>query len=301
MTYLSKHVLPKISSPLVSICIPTFNGGKFLSKALASVIQQTYLNLEIVVSDDNSKDNTIEILKKFKKNNRIPVHIYHHCPSGIGANWNNCIKHSNGKYIKFLFQDDVLYADCISKMVEISESDKQIGLVYCKRSFIENSLDENHKKWLQKFAVLHTQWDNINVKTGYIKGEEYLKDINLLKVPYNKIGEPTAVLIRKSSFLKAGYFNEELKQALDIEMWYKLMKYFKIGFVNEELIYFRLHNDQTSANNQTSGVREIEKLEFFVFKNLMFKIHPKSQWKLFKKYSMVGYYYRKLKNFRLLC
>jgi glycosyltransferase involved in cell wall biosynthesis len=301
MTYFSKQVLTKNSSPLVSICIPTFNGGKFLSEALASINQQTYLNLEIIVSDDNSNDNTLEILKRFKKNNRIPVYIYQHSPSGIGANWNNCIKHANGKYIKFLFQDDVLYEDCISKMIEISERDNQIGLVYCKRSFIENPIDKNHEKWLNKFTLLHSHWDNLRVNTGYIKGEEYLKDRNLLKVPYNKIGEPTAVLIRKTSLIKAGYFNEDLKQALDIEMWYKLMKYFKIGFVNEELVYFRLHNDQASANNQAKGVREIEKLEIFAFKNLMFKLHPNNQWKLFKKYSMVGFYFRKVKNLIISC
>lgn len=285
--------------PLVSICIPTFNGEKFLSTALSSIEQQNYSNIEVIVSDDDSKDNTIKIIEKFKKRTIIPVKIYHHSPSGIGSNWNNCIKHSKGKYIKFLFQDDVLYPDCISKMVEISERDEKIGLVYCKRSIIYEPINEEHKKWLYKYSALHIHWDSIDVKTGYIGGEEYLKDKNLLKVPFNKIGEPTAVLITKSSFKIVGYFNEELKQALDVEFWYRFMKYYKIGFVNEELVYFRLHNNQASANNHSQGISEIEKLEIFAYRNLFLKLHPKNQWKLFKKYSKAGFYFRKLKNLKI--
>ena len=286
------------SFPLVSICVPTFNGEKFLSAALSSIEQQSYRNLEVVISDDSSKDSTIEIVEEFKIKAGIPVHIYHHFPSGIGANWNNCIKYAKGKYVKFLFQDDVLYPDCIRKMLEIAEQDKRIGLVYCRRSFIFDSQNDYHNQWISKYSALHTHWDDITAKTGYIGGLEYLRDRNLLTVPLNKIGEPTAALIAKSSFKVVGFFNEELKQALDVEFWFRLMKHFKIGFVNEELVYFRLHYEQASTKNHYKGISETEKLKLYTYRHLFWELHPRNRWKLFKKFSKTGFYFRKLKSLK---
>ena len=85
---------------LVSICIPTYNGEAYLAEALQSAIAQTYRPLEIIVSDDASKDRTLDIVKEFQTKTDIPFYVYHHQPAGIGANWNNCVSHANGEYIK---------------------------------------------------------------------------------------------------------------------------------------------------------------------------------------------------------
>src|SRR5690606_34276938 len=115
--------------PLVSICIPTYNGEAFIAEALESAIQQSYPNLEIVVSDDASQDGTLALVERFKARTPIPIYVYKHEPQGIGANWNYCVTKAKGAYIKFLFQDDVLEPDCISKMMQFMSSSK-VGLVY---------------------------------------------------------------------------------------------------------------------------------------------------------------------------
>lgn len=89
-------------SPLVSICIPTFNGAAFIEEAMESALSQTYSNLEIVVSDDHSSDETITKIESFRNQTKIPIFIYHHEPHGIGANWNYCVSKAHGDYIKFL-------------------------------------------------------------------------------------------------------------------------------------------------------------------------------------------------------
>ena len=99
--------------PLVSICIPTYNGEAYLQEALDSIQNQDYQNLEVVISDDNSSDNTVSIIQKFKNEVDFSVTIISHTPKGIGANWNNCIKHAAGTYIKFLFQDENAMPDSI--------------------------------------------------------------------------------------------------------------------------------------------------------------------------------------------
>ncbi len=138
---------------MISICIPTYNGAKYLSETLQSIQSQNYQKIEVIMSDDSSSDDTLLIVEAFKKQSDFPVYVFHHTPSGIGANWNNCLKHAKGKYIKFLFQDDVMENDCLEKMVKLIEENPNIGLIASKRSFIveENVNNDATNEWLEKY------------------------------------------------------------------------------------------------------------------------------------------------------
>lgn len=286
-----------MKKPLVSICIPIYNGALFLEEALNSAVSQTYSNLEIIISDDNSIDNSLEIIETFKSKTEIPFYIYHHRPAGIGANWNNCIKYANGNYIKFLFQDDLLHSDCIEKMIGLSISDDSIGLVYCKRVILYDSNNKNHVSWLNYGGILHKKWFDLEVKEGVFNGKKYLSNLYLMNDPLNKIGEPTAVLLKKECFDKVGFFDETLKQTLDFEYWYRLMKYYKIGFIDEELVSFRLHDAQASFVNQENLVEEIYLLNKKLYKTIFWYLHPKRRWKFFKSHSRIGNVVRYLKTY----
>jgi glycosyltransferase involved in cell wall biosynthesis len=255
-------------NPLVSICIPTYNGQSYLNAALDSAEAQTYSNFEIIISDDGSTDATLEIISKYKKDTNLSIQVFNNTEKGIGSNWNNCIKKANGDYIKFLFQDDLLAPNCISKMVEVAELSENIGLVYCKRNILYTKDNPYHKSWVQKYGSLHNKWDQLNViKEKVISGKRYLKDSKLLKEPLNIIGEPTATLIAKKCFNKVGFFNEDMKQALDIEFWFRLMKDFEICFIDEKLISFRLHNQQASFLNKQKAPSEVPQLVAYMYKN----------------------------------
>src|SRR5690606_510544 len=124
-------------------------------------LKQTYNHIEVIVSDDASTDNTLGIVEKFKDSVDFPVTVISHKPNGIGANWNNSIKHAKGEYIKFLFQDDVLLPTCISEMVPIFQENKNVELVACKRDFIVETIASNKvKEWIEKYKDLQAQFDN---------------------------------------------------------------------------------------------------------------------------------------------
>lgn len=271
------------NNPLVSICLPTYNGALYLTEALNSAISQTYDNLEIVISDDASSDNTLEIVEAFKEKTSIPIHVFHHEPQGIGANWNHCVKHAKGDFIKFLFQDDVLFPTCISRMVAIAQDDPNVGLVYCRREIICETENEFVLKWMKNFQVLHTYYHDLKVNEGSISGKHYLKDKFFLDKPLNKIGEPPAVLLRKECFVKVGYFNTKLKQALDFEYWYRLMPFFNVGFVNEPLIQFRLHDNQASQLNAQKKNYDKKLLPRLLLKNIYKYLHPEQKKALLTK------------------
>ncbi|WP_242202497.1 glycosyltransferase family 2 protein [Aestuariivivens insulae] len=269
-------------SLLVSICIPTYNGATYLAEALDSALAQSYPNLEIVVSDDASTDGTLEIVERYKTKTKIPIYIHLHQPKGIGANWNHCVKQANGKYIKFLFQDDVLEPHCIERMVALAEGSKNVGLVYCKRTIIYDVSKRFDGDWVRNFSTLHKSWHALTIKEGVLSGKVYLKDRNLLDHPSNKIGEPTAVLLNKSCFEKVGYFNTKLDQALDLEYWYRIMPHFNIGFVDDCLVKFRLHDTQASQINAKNKVNEVKRLSWVFFKTIFRFLHYRYQKGLLK-------------------
>lgn len=252
-------------SGLVSICIPTFNGAQFLEEALLSITNQTYTNIEVIISDDGSSDDSLQIVEKFKKKSPFPVFIYNHPPSGIGANWNNCISKSNGEYIKFLFQDDILMPDCIEVMVNILKGNRNLGMVACKRTIIiENKENKWTLNWLSKYGDLQ---QNLNLPPERVNiiGSEIFKYKEFCKDPFNKIGEPTAIMFRKNIIDKTGLFRTDLKQILDLEFYYRVLKLYKIAISNENLVEFRLHPGQASQDKSTN-----HKEEYRIFRKILF-------------------------------
>ncbi|MGM0456178.1 MAG: glycosyltransferase [Cyanobacteriota bacterium] len=243
--------------PLVTVCIPTYNGEKFLSEALASVSEQTYPNLEILLSDDSSEDGTLDQLKAFAATSPHPCRIYHNPQRGMVNNWNFCIQQARGMYLKFLFQDDRLDPDCIRKLVNLAQTDADLGLVFCARRL---ELWDSSPESLPKTPILQILWTYCReIHRGWSqlqacqRGTTLLADSQLWRFPLNKIGEPTAVLLRKSAVEAVGGFDADLSQLVDVELWWRLLATASVGFVEEPLAVFRLHPGQQTVKNAAEG------------------------------------------------
>jgi len=282
------------NKPLVSICIPTYNGEKYIEESLNSALEQTYKNIEIIVSDDASRDNTLQIIEKKLKNSGVVYRIYHNKPNGIGANWNNCVRKAKGDYIKFLFQDDILQPECIEKLIKVALLDKNIGLVFSKREFIYNQKNDFFEDWIEKYGTLHNDWKNLQQVND---GKQLLKNcINLFDtIIKNKVGEPSVTLLNKQIFKKIGFFNESLVQILDYEFWYRVFHKYKIGFIDENLVSFRLHSEQATQKNINNN-SDYDIYPKLLYKNIYSSLHPELQKKLFKKYNIYYLNYLKLRK-----
>ncbi|MBS1746938.1 MAG: glycosyltransferase family 2 protein [Bacteroidetes bacterium] len=276
-------------SALVSICVPTFNGAQFLNSSLESILKQTYTNIEVVISDDNSKDETLHIANEFKQKGKFPVFIHKHIPNGIGENWNNCIRQSNGKYIKLLFQDDILEPNCIEEMVNaIENSGKKICI--CKRAFIVELTYLKSKKiqrWMSTYGDLQKGITLIDDGRYKYLTKSIFADKCFLKKPYNKIGEPIVGLIDRSVFDEIGYYNTSLKQILDYEFWYRALLKFDFVYLELMLVKFRIHFSQTTQNNYRNRVREIPTYFDFIENNLIDYLDPKDKKKRFAHFKIL--------------
>lgn len=269
---------------LVSVCIPTYNGEKYLQEALDSLERQTYRYLEVVISDDNSTDKTLEIVNKFSDTSNFPVYVYKHSPAGIGANWNNCIKNSNGKYIKFLFQDDILFPSCIEDMMHVMMKDNGIGMVASKREILKpQKTNQFQDEWINSYSDLQKDWDYRREGIVYLD-REFLMNSGVLKKRQNQIGEPTTILFKKSVLKKVGFFREDLIQDLDYEFYNRVLKYYKIALLKEKLVGFRLHTGQATFLNRNDPCNDTKILDRIFLKEFFWYLDSSEKRKLLLKY-----------------
>jgi len=236
----------------VSIVIPTYNGQRHIRDAVRSVVAQTCLPYEMVVSDSGSRDDTLKIIEEEMKGARFPLRILPQRTPGMVPNWNAAARAAKGEYIKFLFQDDVLEPACIEKMWDVVAHHPKVGFVWCARNVIACPGYELHPvgKWL----VENTGLDRDQLRLKPLQhGRRILGSRKLLDESWNKIGEPTCVMIKRSVFEQVGGFSTHLKQLVDVEMWYRALTVTWAAFIDEPLACFRVHLDQMTAQNLKTG------------------------------------------------
>lgn len=129
--------------PLVSIALATYNGEKFLKEQLNSLIEQTYKNIEIVISDDGSSDSTITILDEFKKKDSRILYSKNPKPAGFKKNFERAISLCNGNFIFLCDQDDIWDKEKINIHIKVYDSDPEIAWMYN-----EVELIDEHKNYI---------------------------------------------------------------------------------------------------------------------------------------------------------
>jgi glycosyltransferase involved in cell wall biosynthesis len=225
--------------PDVSVIIPTYNRAKLVSRAIKSVLAQTYYNFELIVIDDASTDNTKNIIANFQ-DKRIS-YIRQKKNKGAPAARNTGIKLAKGLFIAFLDDDDEILPAKIEKQVnKFSLVSKKVGLIYSGSELIEEKDNSILKVYTPKYKG--------NVQQRLLLGPTIC-------------GSHTA-LIRKKCFERVGGFDEMLKSCQDWDMWKRISEYFDFDFVAEILSRTYLHQHQISSDFSSlipGRIRMIEK------------------------------------------
>ena len=232
--------------PAISVCIPTYNGEKYIAQTIESILNQTFTDFEIIVSDDGSSDNTLEIVGSF--NDPRIVRIDRLSKVGAEANWNNAVANASASLVKLVCQDDLLYSQCLEVEVQtMSKSENQdVSFCFHLRDFVT----PNSRK-LRSHRV------------GYSNLQKYSKTEILTKVVRsggNPIGEPMAVTMRKLSLNSAGKFRGDY--VIDLDMWSKLSDQGSALFIEQHLSAFRISKTSWTSNlkkSQMSSVRTLSK------------------------------------------
>lgn len=229
----------------ISVCIPTYNGARYLRACLDSVLTQTYKEIEILVVDDGSTDSTLAILDSYATNDKRIRVIRNDKNIGLVGNWNRCIKLAQGEWIKFLFQDDLLETNCLENMLTTMRDGDLFIACGRKFEFEPQTTPEIKKFYLDNKLLI----ENLYATKAKLSGKEFA-DIAVNLIGCNLVGEPTVTLIHRSVFENFGDFNNRLIMSCDLEYWTRVAIHTGIRFVPDELAVFRVHGQATSAENR---------------------------------------------------
>ena len=228
--------------PLVSICVPAFDAGRWIRSAVESALAQTYERFELLVADNASADDTVEIVRGFD-DPRIRVETATETVSAV-RNHNRAIRLSRGAFVKFLHADDLLRPTCLEEMVGLALEDERVGLVFAPRDvLLEQATDP---EWADLFGHPHERFGRLERVNDGRDLFHRLLDAGLAE---NWVGEPSAVLLRRSALERVGLLNERLFQIGDLELWVRIMVGHRVGFVDHVLSVYRHHGASGTALN----------------------------------------------------
>ena len=214
------------NNPLISILIPTYNNGKYISQAIESVYAQNYDNMEIIVVDDGSTDNTKEVLKQYKD---IKYFYVEH--KGIPFVRNLALEKSQGEYIAFLDSDDYWLPEKLNIQMQYFKEHPDCEIVFTKyKNFFEEETLKTNKKAMHEKLIE-------NVMKQYL---------------------PSSI-VKKNLFERYGYFDENYKIGEDSEFLYRLLKKgINLKHYIDKIFYMRrLHRTNISFSNNKNVVEVV--------------------------------------------
>lgn len=212
--------MKKTIEPLVSVVIPAYNAKSYIRAAVDSMLNQTYVNIEVIVIDDGSTDGTLEVLSDI---NDARLKIFKNDKNmKIVATLNKGMKIAAGKYIARMDADDYSYPDRILKQVNFMEVNESVAVLGCAIDICDSELNTLHKRL---YPETH-------------------KDVLSKIFRYNPFAHP-AVMIRKAAIGSSEY---ELNWAEDYDMWFQLGRNGKLSNLSDTLVKLRTHRDSISQS-----------------------------------------------------
>lgn len=224
------------NSPLVSINIPVYKCEDYIYRCLESVVNQTYQNIEIILVNDCTPDNSISIIEDFiQKHNDFDIKLIHHKENGgLSVVRNTGIENSNGEYIYFLDSDDDITNDCIEKLVKNAlENDTE--MVIAQNRWI-NTFDNSTKDY--GFATNFSKLiflDNFSIFKAYCEGSFPVSS-------WNKIVKLSFIKENKIYFVPGLYAQDELW------MFHAMEKINSLSIIKDITYNYYLHANSVVFN-----------------------------------------------------
>lgn len=243
------------SVPLVSVIVPNYNHSRYLPKRLDCIFNQTYKNIEVLLLDDCSSDNSREILEGYaaKYPNKSRVLFNEHNSGGVFFQWAKGIKNSAGSICWIAESDDYCDTDFLEKVIP-AFGDKDVKLSYCRYCFV----DENDNRNENGFFNYVKSIDNEKWHHNYINTAE--NEVETALAIKNTIPNASGAVFRKPENNPV-FDNEEwyrMKICGDWIFYLNIIKDGKVAYNAETTSYFRFHSNNSSAKTYTNDTYYIE-------------------------------------------
>jgi alpha-1,3-rhamnosyltransferase len=263
---------------LVSIIVITYNSSLYVLETLESVRVQTYQNIELIVSDDCSTDNTVEICKTWIQENKdrfVRTELIAVSQNtGIPMNCNRGVKVARGEWVKLIAGDDALESSAIASLIKFAMANPMAEVLDSKVKLCENILSNKNgeiNNYDHNFFSLNiSSIDQLKMLANNMNGARIISTLG--------------VFIKRDLIIKVGGFNLKYRHLEDTPMWIRILKADKkFYFLNEYTVKYRLHNQSVSSkinynNNQVISefklnVDQLIFDELFTYLNVMNKLN----------------------------
>lgn len=235
MKYFKEEVL------LVSVVVITYNSEDFVLETLESIKNQTYKNIELIITDDKSKDNTIQVCQDWLSNNSKNFInskiITTPDNSGIPANCNRGIHAAKGEWIKIIAGDDILLPNAIEKYIQFAAQNGECEIIHAKVIRMIHRGNDIEKISAEKYPkTLH---------------QEMSPEIQFNLLRFSTMVLAPTVFIKKVLLEKLNYFDESIKLCEDWPFWLKITQQGRrFYFLNQETVLYRIHEKSVYSGSE---------------------------------------------------
>jgi glycosyltransferase involved in cell wall biosynthesis len=222
-----------MTAPLVSFVVPCYKLAHFLPDCVDSILGQTNANVEVIVMDDHSPDDTATVVQRYKDDPRVR-YVRNDPNLGHLRNYNKGIGLAAGEYIWLISADDKLRAkDAVERYLTIMEANPRIAYAFCPAVELNGSG--------QELSVV--EWTRPYTSDRTLSSREFLREL----AQGNCVSAP-AVLVRRRCYEQAGAFPLDLPHAGDWYLWCAFAALGDVAYVADPLIYYRVHGSQMSVD-----------------------------------------------------
>jgi len=253
-------------TPLISVIIPCYNHQKYIQEAIYSVVNQTYSNIELIILNDGSQDNShkkILELEEICKARFTHFHYINKLNEGVAATLNKGLVLSKGLYISFCASDDRYLENHIETLVnKYMQLDDSVAMVSGNTNFIDNQgremyFDKNHKVVYDREQAFFTSLKELTYEYNPI---EYIKEYGTYKsVVLGRCGINQATMFVRQALIDVGMFNMGNKVE-DVGIWLKIAKKYKAVYIDKILYSYRLHGENSVMLSMPEFNRDIIRL-----------------------------------------
>ena len=225
--------------PLVSVVIATYNMARYLPLAVRSALDQTYGNIEVLVVDDGSTDETPNAIAPFLDDPRVSYRVQEN--KGQAAAKNHGVRAARGDYIAFLDADDMWAVDKLDAQMALFSGRGTIGVVYSRVCYI----------------------DEVGRELGIADNELFCGRVSGPLLIRNFIGFGSSV-VNRECFDRLGGFKENLQMGIDYDLWLRFSTQYEFHYVDRPLLYYRVWSGQMSNNCKSRYLNGIEIMKSFL-------------------------------------